>query len=157
MCVLGEEGKESEANMQNNQSVQSLPSLAWQRRAARTTSNCIQEHWGIVLSPILSGNSRWSSPSHPPGRSPCLPHSSSHTGLSKSMTFHVLPHWCNSPALPYLELPNNATLPPLPCLWQLKPGGIPLLGEVMVGGRPGLSEQRTWEDGTGMICPKFSF
>lgn len=56
-----------------------------------------------------------------------------------------------------MQLPNNATLPPLPCLWELKPGGTPLLGEVMEGGRPGLSQQHTWEDGTGMFCPKFSF
>lgn len=84
--------------MQNNQSIQSIPSFPWQRRAARTTSSCIQEHWGIILHPIPSGKSRCSSPSHRPGRSPCLLHSSSHTRFPKSMTFHVLPHWYNSPA-----------------------------------------------------------
>lgn len=37
-------------------------------------------------------------PRTPPGCSHRLPHSSSHTGLSKPMTFPVLPHPCNSPA-----------------------------------------------------------
>lgn len=139
--------------MQNNQSVQSLPFPAWQRRAGRATSSCIQEHWGIIL--------------HPQDV-PSASHAAPVTLHSKPMTFHVLPHWCNSLptcfALPgcrdphlTMQLPNNGTPPHLPCLWQFKPGGAPLLGEVMVGGSPGLSEQHTREDGTVMICPKFFF
>lgn len=65
-------------------------------------------------------------PGPPPGCSHRLPHSSSHTGLSKPMTFPVLPHPCNSPAHPLL-LTRTRGSPPhhAPhCNYQITPARL---------------------------------
>lgn len=54
-----------------------------------------------------------------------------------------------------LQLPNNTSLPHLVCHWEFKPGGNPLLGQVMAGGSAELSKQHTQEDGKVLMCPKF--
>lgn len=157
MCVAGaEEGNET--NMQNNQSMQSIPSLAWQRKAARTTtSNCTREHRCTLLHSILSGKSRCSSQVPPrmlppPLQAYDLPCPSPSVQLlcppTPSYLDMVIPTSSCTPS----QLPNDASPPHLACLRDLKPGGNPLLGEVMVGGSAGLSEQHTQEDGRLLIC-----